>query len=170
VSPHLCVTAPIVAPDFKEMPMRRLLLAPLFAVAVVVASAAPALAQVAPDGNASPDAPVSSVLTVSNTLVMFITGALVPILNGFLLRPSNPGWVKVLLSQIVVTAVHAFSQVIQDDGTAALSQEWFVQLAFTSLVMVATYMGFWKPVSDPNATLPTVLPDHDPAHAFEMDG
>ena len=143
----------------------------LVAAAVsLVLFTAPAAAQVAPDGNASPDAPVGSWLTVNNTLVLFITGALVPIVNGLLLRPSNPQWLKVLVSQVVVTAVHAFSQTIQDDGTALLSQEWLVGLGLTSLVMVASYLGIWKPVADPNATMPTVLPDTERNHYIDARG
>jgi hypothetical protein len=141
--------------------MRKLFAAPVLAVACLVMSAAPALAQVAPDGNASPDAPVSAVFTVNNLLVVFLTGTLVPILNGFLLRPENPTWVKVLVANALGTIVHAFSQVIQEDGTAVLTQEWFVGLGMTLVTMAAMYGNFWKPLTNPNSTLPTVLPAGD---------
>lgn len=135
--------------------IRRCLLVLLAAAGAVLAAAGPAVAQVAEDGNASPDAPVSAVFTVNNVMVMFILGAVIPIVNGFLLRPNNPGWVKVLVSQLVATAAHGLSQVVQEDGTAVLTQEWLVGLAFTSLVMVATYANVWRPVVDPNRNIPT---------------
>lgn len=134
----------------------------LFAAAVVlILTATPALGQVAPDGDVSPDAPVSAVFTVNNLLVVFATGTLVPIVNGFLLRPSNSQVVKVLVANAFATAVHAFSQAIQADGTAVLSQEWFVGLAMTLITMTAMYGGVWKPLLNPNETLPTVLPAGD---------
>jgi hypothetical protein len=141
--------------------VRRLLALAAVAVLGVLWFAAPALAQVAPDGNVSPDAPVSAYLTVNNTLVLVVTGSLIPVVNGLLLRPTNPAWVKVLVSSAFATAVHAFSQTIQDDGTAVISQEWFLGLAITIGTMVATYLGVWKPVVNPNATEATVIPIGD---------
>lgn len=141
--------------------LKRLLALAAVAIGFVIVSAGPALAQVAPDGDVSPDAPASAYLTINNTLVLVITGSLIPVVNGLLLRPTNPAWAKVLVSSAFATAVHAFSQTIQDDGTAVLSQEWFLGLAITIGTMVATYLGVWKPVVNPNATEATVIPIGD---------
>jgi hypothetical protein len=141
--------------------VRRLLALAAVAVLGVLWFAGPALAQVAPNGDVSPDAPVSAYLTVNNALVLVITGSLIPVVNGLLLRPTNPAWVKVLVSSAFATAVHAFSQTVQDDGTAILTQEWFLGLAITIGTMVATYLGVWKPVVNPNATEATVIPIGD---------
>jgi hypothetical protein len=136
---------------------RWLVFAAVAAVAFV-AAASPVMAQIAPDGDVSPDAPSSAYLTVNNTLVLILTGAVIPIVNGLLLRPENPSWVKVLIASLVGTAVHAFSQVVQADGTAVLTQEWTLGLVITLGSMVATYLGVWKPAVDPNAKLPSLLP------------
>jgi hypothetical protein len=141
--------------------VRRPLALAAVAVLGVLWFAGPALAQVAPNGDVSPDAPVSAYLTVNNALVLVITGSLIPVVNGLLLRPTNPAWVKVLVSSAFATAVHAFSQTVQDDGTAILTQEWFLGLAITIGTMVATYLGVWKPVVNPNATEATVIPIGD---------
>lgn len=127
----------------------------------LVATAGPALAQVAPDGNVSPDAPAGSYLTVNNTLVLVLTGAVIPLVNGLLLRATNPAWVKGLVSSLFAVAVHDFSQMIQDDGTALLSQEWCLGLAITLISMTAAYLQVWKPLVNPNASLPTVVPIGD---------
>jgi hypothetical protein len=131
------------------------------AAAAVVLLAAPAAGQVAPDGDVSPDTPVSALATVNNALVVLAISTLVPIVNGLLLRPSNPAWVKVLVANLFATAVHAFAQTVQDDGTAFLTQEWALGLITTLLAMTAAYVGFWKPLLDPDATLPTPLPVGD---------
>lgn len=128
------------------------------AAAALVVLATPALAQVAPDGDVSPDAPVSAFLSVSNTWVMLLVGTVVPLVNGLLLRPSNPAWAKALIANMFAAAAHAFSQAIQDDGTAVLSQEWLIGLVITLVTMAAMYHGVWKPLMNPDATLPTPLP------------
>jgi len=122
--------------------------------------AGPALAQVAPDGNVSPDTPASAYLTVNNMLVLMATGTLVPIINGLLLRPGNPAVVKILVANLFATAVHAVSQTIQDDGTAFLSQEWALGLGMTLLTMTAAYFGIWAPLGV-NEKMPTVVPVGD---------
>lgn len=141
--------------------LRRSGLALVVALTALVLMATPAMAQVAPDGNVSPDAPVSTYLTINNTVVLLITGALVPLVNGLLLRPTNPEWAKVLVANLFATLVHSFSQIIQDDGTAFLTQEWAVGLGVTLLSMTAAYYGVWKPLVNPNASLPTVVPIGD---------
>ncbi|HEV2928876.1 MAG TPA: hypothetical protein VGW74_09295 [Propionibacteriaceae bacterium] len=128
------------------MTIRRLPVA-LAVVGVTLAlSADRALAQVAPGGDASPDAPASAVFTVNNTLVTVLLGVVAPLVTGFLLRPTNPAWVKVLVAGMVGTAFTAVSQVVQDDGTAALSQEWFLQLALLLAAQFGAYYGIWNPV------------------------
>lgn len=131
------------------------------AVFTLVAFAAPAAAQVAPDGNLSPDTPVSAYFTVNNTLVLLFVSTVVPLVNGLLLRPENPAVVKALVANLFAAVAHAVSQAIQEDGTALFSQEWLVGLVITLVTMAASYYGVWKPMVDPDRTLPTVLPVGD---------
>lgn len=135
-------------------PVRVLAMALILGAALVVVCASPALAQVAPDGDVSPDAPVSAFLTINNSVVLVLTGLVVPLVNGLLLRPENPGWVKVLVANLLATVVHGFSQTIQADGAAILTQEWFLGLFITLGTMIATYLGVWKPMIDPDRTFP----------------
>ncbi len=109
-------------------------------------TAGPAGAQVATDGNASPDTPAGAVFTVNNTLVTLILGAVAPLVVGILVRPTNPSWVKVLVGGVAATVITAVSQAVQADGSAALSQEWFLQLALQLAAQVGAYYGIWNPV------------------------
>lgn len=114
--------------------IRRKLLAALAILAcVAIAACEPATAAVFQTGDVTPDSPVSSYLTVNNTVVQ-----------------------KVLVAQAVGTVAHQFGQMIQEDGAAVLSQQWFIGLALTIGVMITSYLGIWKPALDPNRTLPTV--------------
>lgn len=136
------------------------------ATIVLVVLAAAAGAQVATDGDASPDTPVSAVFTVNNTLVTLITGLIVPLVTGLLLRPSNPEWVKVGAVTAVTALATAFLSLVQDDGTAIVSQEWLVQALVILVTAIASYLGIWNPLTARqgglNAALPTVVPGTDP--------
>lgn len=149
---------------------RRLAAATLVAFGALFLSAGPALAQVAPDGNASPDAPASSIFTVNNTLVTVLLGVVAPLVTGVLLRPTNPAVVKVLVAGLVGTAFTAVSQAVQADGTALLSQEWLLQLALLLATQFGTYFAVWNPVFASRgglnaATGPGVVPSGQPSAA-----
>lgn len=138
--------------------MIRKLLAVLALVAVAAIGACePAVAQAIDSGDAS----VAPFFTFDRTLVLVLTGFGVPFVNGLLLKASNPAWVKVLAANLFGTAVHAFMQVVGPDGAAIFSRDWLLGLGLTLATMTVTYLGYWRPVVDPNATAPTVLPVGD---------
>ena len=118
------------------------------------------------EGDASPDAPIGQVFTISNTLVVLLLSGVLPLIIGILVKPTNPDWLKGLVAMLVTSVAHAISEAIQEDGTAALTQEWFVKLAITFLTTIGAYYGAWKPVvgnGDINSRLgPGVIPDPAP--------
>ena len=157
------------------LPVRRrvhhpwLLALAVLAVAVVALITLAAVAGAQEAGDASPDAPASAVFTVNNTLVTLLLGAVAPLVTGLLLRPTNPEWVKVLAAGLVATVVTAVSQAVQADGSAILSQEWFLQLALTWAAQIGAYYGIWNPVLASRggvnaATGPGLIPIKDAAH------
>jgi hypothetical protein len=113
---------------------------------IVILGAAPAFAQVAEDGNVTPDAPLGSVLTINNTWVTILLGVVAPLVTGFLLRPQNPPAVKLLVASLVGIGFHAVSEVVQQDGTAVFSQEWLVKLVLLLAAEFGTYTHVWNPV------------------------
>lgn len=134
------------------MQIKRLILALATAASILLLGATMAGAQVAPDGNASPDAPVSSVLTVNNTLVLLLTGAVIPLVIGLVTREDNPAWVKVGLAAAVSGLANLFVQSIQDDGTAVLSQEFLVQAIIIFATALGSYARIWAPVARDRGT------------------
>lgn len=134
--------------------IRKLLLPSAVVAGAVIAGCEPAVAQAVESG----DDPIAAYFTFDRTVVLVLTGCVIPFVNGLLLRQSNPTWVKVLVANLFATAVHAFMQVIGPDGAAVLSHDWLLGLGLTLATMTVTYLGLWKPVVDPNATLPTVVP------------
>lgn len=132
--------------------VKRLIFALAVALGVLFLGAAAAGAQTAPDGNASPDAPVSAVFTVNNTLVTLLVGAVIPLVVGLLTREDNPAWVKIGLAAAVTAVANYFLQTIQDDGTAVLSQEWLVQAVVMFATALGTYARIWSPLARDQGT------------------
>ena len=105
-----------------------------------------ASAAVAQTGDASPDDPVGTVFTINNSLVLLLTGLVIPLVNGLLNHPANPAWVKIGLAGALAAVGNAFVQAIQDDGTAVLSQEWILQTVIVFATSIGTYLGVWDPL------------------------
>ena len=97
-------------------------------------------------GDASPDAPVGTVFTINNSLVLLLTGLVIPLINGLLNHPANPAWVKIGLAGALAAVGNAFVQAIQADGTAVLSQEWLLQTVIIFATSIGTYLGVWDPL------------------------
>lgn len=121
----------------------------LLAVGFIVGMAAlflTASAAFAQEGDASPDAPVGTVFTINNSLVLLLTGLVVPLVNGLLNHPANPAWIKIGLAGALAAVGNAFIQAIQADGTAVLSQEWILQTVIVFATAIGTYLGVWDPL------------------------
>lgn len=127
--------------------LRRVAAVVLTVALTLLGAATVAGAQVVPDGNASPDTPVSAVFTVNNTLVSIVTGLVIPLVVGALTRPENPAWLKLGLAVGVTGVATLFLDAIQADGTAVLSQEWFVQAAVILATALGSYARVWRPLA-----------------------
>lgn len=112
-------------------------------LAVIVACAGPVAAQT---GDASPDAPAGVTLTINNLTVQLLLGFLLPVAIGFAQRPTNPPWVKAIVGVALTALAVGISEAVQDDGSAVLSQEFFVDYAITQAAVIASYLGVWQPV------------------------
>jgi hypothetical protein len=123
------------------------------ALFTLVAFAGPAAAQVS--GGDEVAAPVWVIPAPTVTLIVAV---LVPVLNGLALRPSNPAWVKALVANGIATVAYAITQAVANDGAALLTEAWFHGLLASLVTMTAVYFGVWKPVVNPDQTVPTVVP------------
>lgn len=103
-------------------------------------------------GDASPDSPVGDVFTVNQSLVLILTGLVVPIVVGILSRPGLPAVLGVGLNGAVSAVATMFVQAISDDGSAILSQEWLLQAALVFGTSMATYLGVYRPIARDRGT------------------
>lgn len=95
-------------------------------------------------------------IELSATIVMFVTGAVLPLVVGLVTKitahPALKGFILITLDTIAALVTHA----IVNEGVSVISKQ-AVLLAFIGWVTaVATYFGFWKPVGAPTVLAPTV--------------
>jgi len=93
--------------------------------------------------------PNSSVggFTLFESMVVILTGVVLPFLASFVMRPTMPEWVKVLLGGLVAIVATLVAESIQTDGSAFVSWEFVLQAFGTWAVSVLTYIGAWKPAT-----------------------
>jgi hypothetical protein len=109
-----------------------------------------------------PDAPAGAWFTINNTLVTILTGLIVPLAVGLLMRPENPPWVKATVAVAVSELGNLIQNAVQSDGVAVISQAHALQWAIVTATAIGTYLGIYNPHTARsgglNATLPSVAP------------
>jgi hypothetical protein len=94
-----------------------------------------------------PDSSVGG-FTLFQPAVVVLTGAVLPLLTSFLVRPSMPQWVKVVLGGLAAIVTTLVVENVQADGSAFVSYEFLLQAFGTWAVSVLTYIGAWKQVTN----------------------
>ena len=92
--------------------------------------------------NVTPDAPLG--LHVSEVGVSILIGLVLPVLLGFVLRPTAPEPVKVIGGIVIAGIATLIKEAVQADGSAVLSWEMLVQFALIYGPQIAAYVGIWK--------------------------
>lgn len=95
-------------------------------------------------------------LTISEVGVSVVTGMVLPVVYGFLVRPSNPPFVKVVGGIIVAASASLVLNAVQADGTAVVSWQQVVDVALVYVPQLAAYLGVWKPLDVNERTGPGV--------------
>jgi hypothetical protein len=105
--------------------------------------------------NVTPDAPLG--LNVSEVGVSLILGLFLPLVLGFILRPTAPEPVKVVGGIVIAGVAALIKEAVQADGSAVLSWEMLVQFALIYGPQIAAYAGVWKPLDINTRTGPGVV-------------
>lgn len=96
-------------------------------------------------------------ITVSAVGVSLILGLVLPIVAGFLTRPTAPAGVKVVTGIVVAGVAALVTNAVRDDGSAVLSWDMVVQFGLIYGPQIAAYYGIWRPI-DINAKTGPGLP------------
>lgn len=95
-------------------------------------------------------------IELSATIVMFVTGAVLPLVVGLVTKltahPALKGFILITLDTAAALITHA----VVNEGVSVISKQ-AVLLAFMGwITAVATYFGFWKPLGAQRYLAPTV--------------
>lgn len=95
----------------------------------------------------APDASVGG-FSLFEPVVVVLTGIILPFIASFLMGPTMPEWVKVVLGGAVAVVATLVAESIQADGSAFISWEFLLQAFGTWAVSVLAYIGAWKPATN----------------------
>lgn len=86
--------------------------------------------------------------TLFEPVVVVLTGAILPLVTSFLMRPTMPQWVKVILGGLAAVVATVVAESLQADGSAFVSYEFALQAVGTWAVSVLAYIGVYKPATN----------------------
>lgn len=91
----------------------------------------------------------NTVFIPAPVVILLISGAVIPLVTGLIVKASASGTVKSLTTVILTIISTALTWVIEHDGGFKLS-DFFVWFVMTFVAAIASYYGVWKPVGDPS--------------------
>jgi hypothetical protein len=95
------------------------------------------------------DEPADVVL--APTFVTFLVTLALPLLVALVTKAVASDRLRAVIL-LVLTAVNTLiGEAIVDDGSAIISKDTFLKWVMATLIAVATYLGFWKPIVNVNA-------------------
>jgi hypothetical protein len=95
------------------------------------------------------DEPADVVL--APTFVTFLVTLALPLLVALVTKAVASDRLRAVIL-LVLTAVNTLiGEAIIDDGSAIISKDTFLKWVMATLIAVATYLGFWKPIVNVNA-------------------
>jgi hypothetical protein len=84
-------------------------------------------------------------LTVSQQVVAIVTGLLLPVLNGLVMKTATLSeGAKAAIAALIAAIAAVIVQATQADGTAVFTGSLLLTFALVYLPQVASYLGFWK--------------------------
>lgn len=129
------------------------------AVAVGVVVCAPSIASASAPPPVEVDTTNTSTVAIAAPLVTVIVSLLIPLVNGFLTKPTTPSGVKAI-GTIVLNAVWAlFANGVLADGSALFSSATLYTALLGCVISIASYAGVYKPMnvtSNPGGSLASV--------------
>ncbi len=114
------------------------------------------LAAVTPVG---PDAKANSLFELDPFTVTIISAVLIPLIVGFLTRPSTNPKIKAAGLAVLSIVAGTINVAMTDGGGALLSQSLIKSTALTALVAIATHFGLYKPLGVTGAVQNTGVTD-----------
>lgn len=113
----------------------------------MAALAVPSLAFAAPPPPGNVDTTDVSTFVIAAPLVTVVTALLIPLINGFLTKPTTPTGVKVIGTIILNTAAALITTGMLADGTSAFSDTTLYTALLGCIISIVSYLGVYKPLN-----------------------
>ena len=95
------------------------------------------------------DEPADVVL--APTFVTFLVTLLLPVLVALVTKAVASDRLRAVILLVLTAITTLIGEAIVDDGSAIISKDTFMKWVMATLIAVASYLGFWKPVANINA-------------------
>lgn len=89
-------------------------------------------------------------VTLSTAAVSFILTLAIPVITALVTKADAPDRVKAVVTILLAAVVTLITRSVDDTGQAVLSGPTFYAWLQTTAVAVASYLGFYKPVTQIN--------------------
>lgn len=89
----------------------------------------------------------TSTITIAAPLVTVIVSLLIPLINGFLTKPTTPSGVKAIGTIVLNAAWALFANGVLADGSAVFSSATLYTALLGCVISIVTYAGVYKPMN-----------------------
>lgn len=93
------------------------------------------------------DADAVSTVVIAAPIVTVIVSLLIPLINGFLTKPSTPTAVKAIGTIVLNTAWALIANGALADGSSAFSTATLYTAILGVIISITTYVGVYKPIN-----------------------
>jgi hypothetical protein len=93
------------------------------------------------------DADAVSTVVIAAPIVTVIVSLLIPLINGFLTKPSTPTAVKAIGTIVLNAAWALIANGVLADGSSAFSTSTLYTAILGVIISITTYVGVYKPIN-----------------------
>lgn len=93
------------------------------------------------------DADAVSTVVIAAPIVTIIVSLLIPLINGFLTKPSTPTAVKAIGTIVLNAGWALIANGVLADGSSAFSTSTLYTAILGAIISITTYAGVYKPIN-----------------------
>lgn len=93
------------------------------------------------------DADAVSTVVIAAPIVTIIVSLIIPLINGFLTKPSTPSGVKAIGTILLNAAAALITNGVVADGSSVFSTATLYTAILGAVISIVTYAGVYKPLN-----------------------
>ena len=96
-------------------------------------------------------------ITISSNIVALVVTLLIPLAVALVTKSAASAAVKSISTMVLTAAVVLIRRSQVDGGASIISAQVAFDWTITTAIAIASYVGLWKPLANPNAKLAPTL-------------